>query len=55
MPRKKKETSEVKKGPEKMVSIYDPTIDAFREVPEFLARKFIESAKELERKLEEEK
>ena len=49
-----KEKIEIPKAePEKMVSIYDPIVNAFREVPESLARKFIEAAKELERKLEE--
>ena len=38
-----------------MISIYDPSIDAYREVPLELAEKFVESAKELERKLKEEK
>lgn len=51
MPKKKKETSNT--GPEKMVSIYDPTVNAFCEVPESLAIKFIESAKEVERRLKE--
>ena len=40
---------------EEMVSIYDPSINAFREVPISVAEKFIQSAKELERKLKEEK
>ena len=30
-----------------MVSIYDPSIDAYREVPLELAEKFVESAKEV--------
>lgn len=51
----KKKTETPKAGPEKKVSIYDPTVDAFREVPESLGRKFIESAKELEQRLKEEK
>jgi RNase P subunit RPR2 len=53
MPKVKNDVS--KPEPEKMVSIYDPTVNAFREVPESLARKFIESAKEVDRKLKEEK
>ena len=40
---------------ERVVSIFDPTINAFREVPESLALKFIKSAKEVERKLKEKK
>ena len=44
-----------KETKEKMVSMYDPAVDAFREVPVSLAKKFIESAKEIEKKLEEEK
>ena len=32
-----------------MVSIYDPSIDAYREVPLELAKKFVESAKEVEK------
>ena len=32
-----------------MVSIYDPSIDAYREVPLELAEKFVESAKEVEK------
>lgn len=50
MPKKEKT-----KETEKMISIYDPTVDAFREVPISLARKFVESAKEVEKKLEKEK
>ena len=34
---------------EKMISIYDPSIDAYREVPLELAEKFVESAKEVEK------
>jgi hypothetical protein len=34
---------------EKMVSIYDPTVNAYREVPLELAEKFVESAKETEK------
>jgi len=32
-----------------MISIYDPSIDAYREVPLELAEKFVESAKEVEK------
>ena len=32
-----------------MVSIYDPSIGAYREVPLELAEKFVESAKEVEK------
>ena len=46
---------EEKKEPEKMVSMFDPSVNAFREVPISIAEKFIESAKELERKIKEEK
>ena len=53
MSRKKKEISQPEK--EEMVSIYDPSVNAFREVPVSVAKKFIQSAKELERKLKEEK
>lgn len=49
MPRKKEESKE--KGKEIMVSMYDPTVDAFREIPISLAKKFIESAKEIEEQL----
>ncbi len=48
---KKKEKIQEK---ERMVSMYDPAVDAFREIPVSLAKKFIESAKEIERQLEEE-
>lgn len=37
----------------KMVSIFDPTVNAYREVPEDLAQKFISSAKEVEAKQKE--
>jgi len=53
MQRKNKEITEPEK--EEMVSIYDPSVNAFREVPISVAEKFIQSAKELERKLEEER
>lgn len=43
MPKNKKEEKE-------MVSMYDPTVDAYREVPLELAKKFIESAEELKEK-----
>lgn len=51
MPTKKKEEQES----EKMISMYDPAVDAYREVPVSLAKKFIQSAKEVEQKLEKEK
>jgi len=51
MPKKKKE--EIKEK-EKMVSMYDPTVDAYREIPISLAEKFVESAREVAKKLEEE-
>jgi hypothetical protein len=44
----KKKTEE---KPEEKVSMYDPTVDAYREIPVSLAEKFIESAKEIEKKL----
>lgn len=46
--------AEEKKPKEKMVVIYDPSVNAFREVPLSLAIKFIESARNLEEKLVEE-
>jgi len=53
MAKKEKEIPQTEK--EEMVSIYDPSINAFREVPISVAEKFIQSAKELEQKLKEEK
>ncbi len=47
--------NEEKKIKEEMVSMYDPVVDAFREVPVSLAKKFIESAKEIEKQLEKKK
>ena len=38
-----------------MVSIYDPGIDAYREVPLELAEKFVESAKEVEKAIKKTK
>ena len=38
---------------EKTVSIYDPSVDAYREVSIEKAKKFIESAKEAEKKIKE--
>ncbi len=52
MPKEKEKTQGSR---EKMISIYDPTVNAFREVPISLAKKFIESAKDVEQKLKEEK
>lgn len=50
MPKKKEEAKEK----EKMISMYDPTVDAYREIPVSLAKKFLESAREVAEKLEEE-
>jgi len=50
MPRKKEESKEK----EKAISMYDPSVDAYREVPVSLAKKFVESAREVAKKLEEE-
>lgn len=36
-----------------MVSIYDPTLDAYREVDIEIAKKFVASAKEVEKKIQE--
>jgi len=43
----------LKSNPEKMVSIYNPFVDAFCEVPVSKAEKLIKSAKEVEQKLKE--
>ena len=51
MPKKEEKETEVK---EEKVSMYDPSVDAYREVPVSLARKFVESAKEVEKKLKPE-
>lgn len=51
MPKKKEESQ----NKEEMISIYDPTVDAFREIPVSLAKKFVESAKDVERQLKEKK
>jgi hypothetical protein len=40
------------KKEEVKVSIYDPSIDAFREVPLELAEKFVEEAKKVEKVIE---
>ena len=37
----------------KMISMYDPSVDAFREFPIDKAKKFVESAKEVEKQIEE--
>ncbi len=47
-------TKKVEKTIEKKVSMYDPTVNAFRDIPISLARKFVESAKEIEKELENE-
>lgn len=52
---RKKDTQELEKEEkERMVSLYDPTVQSFREFPVSIVKKFIESAKEAERQLEEE-
>ena len=38
-----------------MVSIYDPSVNSYREVPLELAEKFVESAKEVEKAIKKEK
>ncbi len=48
MPKKKEE-----KKKEEMVSIYDPSRDAYFEAPISVAKKFVKSAKEVEKKLAE--
>ena len=50
MPRKKEEPKER----EKTISMYDPTVDAYREIPISLAKKFVESARKVAEELEEE-
>lgn len=35
----------------KMISMYDPSVDAFREFPIDKAKKFVESAKEVEKQI----
>lgn len=35
----------------KMISMYDPSVDAFREFPLDKAKKFVESAKEVEKQI----
>ncbi len=35
------------------ISMFDPTANAYREIPIELAKKFIESAKEVEEKIKE--
>lgn len=46
--------SKEKTKEEKKISMYDPAVDAFREVPISLAKKFVKSAKEIEKQLEKE-
>lgn len=41
------------KKKETMISIYDPSVDAFREVSVAIAKKFVESVKEVEAQLKE--
>lgn len=50
MPRKRKLEQK-----EEMVNLFDPIVNAYREFPLTLALKFIESAKEAEKKLSEQK
>ena len=38
---------------EQTISIYDPGVDAYREVPLSIAKKFVEAAKKTEAKLKE--
>lgn len=38
---------------EKMVSMYDPTVDAYRQIPLSRAKKFTESVKDLNKKIVE--
>lgn len=35
----------------KMISVYDPSVDAFREFPLDKAKKFVESAKDVEKQI----
>ena len=51
---KKASESEEEKGKfkvETMVSMYDPVINAYRDIPISCAKKFIEEAKKLEKQL----
>jgi len=43
------------KKQERRISLFDPSIGAYREFPESIVRKFIKSAKEAEKKLKEKK
>lgn len=36
---------------EKTVNFYDPTVNAYREIPESLAKKYIENLEELKKQL----
>ncbi len=38
---------------EKMVSMYDPTVDAYRQIPLSIAKKFAGSINELNERIEE--
>jgi len=42
-----------KQEKEQKVSMFDPTVNAYREVSIDLAKKFVESAKEVEKQIEE--
>ena len=47
-----KKTSELEEEPEEgIISMYDPAIDAYRDIPISCARKLIEEAKRLEKQL----
>jgi len=39
------------KKEEKKVSFYDPVVDAYREIPESLARKYIKGLEDLKKQL----
>ena len=46
-----KKTAEKNQDKENVVSMFDPTVNAYREIPVSLAEKFIASAKEVAEKL----
>lgn len=50
MPKKEEKTQEK----ERKISMYDPSVDAYREIPVSVAKKFVESAREVAKKLEDE-
>ncbi|HOM27132.1 MAG TPA: hypothetical protein PKV21_06465 [bacterium] len=43
-----------KEKKEKMVSIFDPAVNAYRDVPLSIALRYIKEAKELEKRISEE-